>query len=480
MAGTIETAEPCMIPLLGYCQKYKWGQPARTSMVADLVRHAYKHCAAQKCPVAPRGSESAADDHYAELWLGTHPSGPTLGQSGGADGAWRPLGELLHLREPLPYLLKVLSVGGALSVQAHPDKALAERLHREKPAMYPDSNHKPELTIALTEFECLCSFRAAAEIDGFLAELPALAELVRARDAAARAPHDDAQRVRLMFEALMHSDRDAIARCFDVVVRRSAEGAPQQLSPATADAAALSRKLHEQYPADAGTLVPFFFNHLHLQPGEAVFVAAGEPHAYLHGNCIECMACSDNVVRAGLTPKVIDKETLFAMLTYKLGAPCLVPVHCRALELGFLGEYQVPVKDFVVSEWTIPLDHGRADASASALIPYAHTSRILLVLQGSCSVVHGAQTVLLERGQAVFLPPHVDARLFPHTVALHSSPSTSPMLSPVSPLSPVPPPLPSMFPPGVSIDGLDGDAASAAYPDPVSLAPLRLVIATHG
>lgn len=474
-----------MIPLLGYCQKYKWGQPAQTSMVADLVRHAYKHCATQPCPVAPRGSESAADDHYAELWLGTHPSGPTLGQSA-ADGAWRPLGELLHLREPLPYLLKVLSVGGALSVQAHPDKALAERLHREKPAMYPDSNHKPELTIALTDFECLCSFRAAAEIDGFLAELPALAELVGASAAAAAdaardsgsADHKDdidARRVRRMFEALMHSDRDAIARCFDAV-RRSAEHG--QLSPATADAAALSRKLHEQYPADAGTLVPFFFNHLHLRPGEAVFVAAGEPHAYLHGNCIECMACSDNVVRAGLTPKVIDKETLFAMLTYKLGAPCLVPVHCRALELGFLGEYQVPVKDFVVSEWTIPLDHGRAagaaGASASALIPYAHTSRILLVLQGSCSVVHGAQTVLLERGQAVFLPPHVDARLFPHTV-LYSSPSTSPMLAPMSPLSPVPPPLPSMLPPGFSLDGVD-----YAEPDPVSLAPLRLVIATHG
>lgn len=472
-----------MIPLLGYCQKYKWGQPARTSMVADLLRHAYKHCAGLPCPVAPRGSESAADDHYAELWLGTHPSGPTLGQSA-ADGAWRPLGELLHLREPLPYLLKVLSVGAALSIQAHPDKALAARLHREKPAMYPDSNHKPELTIALTEFECLCSFRAAAEIDGFLAELPALAELVGARAAAAAraGEHDDAQRVRLMFEALMHSDRAAIARCFDAV-RDRAEHAP--LSPATADAAALACKLHEQYPADAGTLVPFFFNHLRLQPGEAIFVAAGEPHAYLHGDCIECMACSDNVVRAGLTPKVIDKETLFAMLTYKLGAPCLVPVHCRPLELGFLGEYQVPVKDFVVSEWTIPLDHGsRTDgadtaAAASALIPYGHTSRILLVLQGSCSVVHGTQTLPLERGQAVFFPPHVDARLVPHTVLHSSSPSSSspsPMLSPVSPLSPVPPPLPSMLPPGVSVDGLDGADPDAA----VLRAPLRLVIATHG
>jgi len=311
-------------------------------------------------------------------------------------------------------LLKILSVGGALSIQAHPDKALAERLHREKPHLYRDDNHKPELTIALSEFECMCSFRTAAEIDHFLAELPMLAELVQAEKARTEAGSDDGKRVRLMFEALMHSTRDAITRCFEAVqgVERT------RLTADTIDASDLSKRLHDQYPNDAGTLVPFFFNHLRLQPGEALFVAAGEPHAYLYGDCIECMACSDNVVRAGLTPKEIDKETLFSMLSYKLGSPNIVSQLRTPLDLGFLGEYQVPVKDFVVSEWTIPLEHGSSDATVrSTLVPYADASRILLVLDGSCCVTQGTQTIQLERGQAVFLPPKLEVTLQPHTSA---------------------------------------------------------------
>jgi len=398
-----------MIPLIGFCQKYKWGKPSRDSMVADLVRHAYRHCDSLSCPVL--ASEDVADDHYAELWLGTHPSGPTLGHCV-EENVWRPLSDMLHLNRPLPYLLKVLSVGGALSIQAHPDKALAERLHREKPHMYRDDNHKPELTIALTEFECLCSFRSAAEIDHFLTELPALAELVKAAKARETAGGDDARRVRLMFEALMHSGREEISRCFEAVHSVDAS----RLAADTIDAAELSKKLHEQYPSDAGTLVPFFFNHLRLKPGEALYVGAGEPHAYLYGDCIECMACSDNVVRAGLTPKEIDKETLFSMLTYKLGTPCRVPMHYTQLDLGFLGEYQVPVKDFVVSEWTIPLDHGD-DGSIKTQVPYGDTSRILLVLDGSCSVMHNEQVIQLERGQAVFLPPQLNVTLQPHTAS---------------------------------------------------------------
>ena len=36
---------------------------------------------------------------------------------------------------------------------------------------------------------------------------------------------------------------------------------------------------------------------------------------------MECMARSDNVVRAGLTPKTIDKKTLIDMLTYHADKP---------------------------------------------------------------------------------------------------------------------------------------------------------------
>lgn len=76
-------------------------------------------------------------------------------------------------------------------------------------------------------------------------------------------------------------------------------------------------RLEKQYPADVGVISAFFFNYMKLNPGEALYLGANEPHAYLSGECIECMATSDNVVRAGLTPKHRDVQTLCSMLTYK-------------------------------------------------------------------------------------------------------------------------------------------------------------------
>lgn len=76
-------------------------------------------------------------------------------------------------------------------------------------------------------------------------------------------------------------------------------------------------RLEKQYPADIGVISAFFFNYVKLNPGEALYLGADEPHAYVSGECIECMATSDNVVRAGLTPKHRDVQTLCSMLTYK-------------------------------------------------------------------------------------------------------------------------------------------------------------------
>lgn len=76
-------------------------------------------------------------------------------------------------------------------------------------------------------------------------------------------------------------------------------------------------RLEMQYPSDVGVIAAFFLNLVKLNPGEALFLGANEPHAYLSGECVECMATSDNVVRAGLTPKHRDVQTLCSMLTYK-------------------------------------------------------------------------------------------------------------------------------------------------------------------
>ena len=80
-------------------------------------------------------------------------------------------------------------------------------------------------------------------------------------------------------------------------------------------------RLEEQFPGDVGAMAPLFLNYLLIAPGESFFMAANEPHAYVAGEILECMACSDNVVRAGLTPKMKDVDNLVDMLTYSMGGP---------------------------------------------------------------------------------------------------------------------------------------------------------------
>jgi mannose-6-phosphate isomerase len=64
-------------------------------------------------------------------------------------------------------------------------------------------------------------------------------------------------------------------------------------------------------------MAPLLLNYVTLGAGHAFVMRANEPHAYLSGDILECMACSDNVVRVGLTPKFKDVDTLTAMLTYR-------------------------------------------------------------------------------------------------------------------------------------------------------------------
>lgn len=77
----------------------------------------------------------------------------------------------------------------------------------------------------------------------------------------------------------------------------------------------------EEFPGDVGIMCPLFMNVLRLSPGQAFFIPPNEPHAYLKGDILECMSLSDNVIRAALTPKFKDVQTLCSMLTYRAGPP---------------------------------------------------------------------------------------------------------------------------------------------------------------
>jgi len=134
----------------------------------------------------------------------------------------------------------------------------------------------------------------------------------------------DAQKsaVRTIFEVLMTSDDDKVVSTLKALLKRYTEqGKESCKTRMEAELVDLVKELNGQYPDDIGVLCAFVLNVVELGVGEAVFLRADEPHAYISGDIIECMATSDNVVRAGLTPKLRDVPTLISMLTYTSAPP---------------------------------------------------------------------------------------------------------------------------------------------------------------
>ena len=275
--------------------------------------------------------------------MGTHPSNPSRDLTTG-----RTLLDLVQdnqsllspsvaarYKETLPFLFKVLSINKALSIQAHPNKKLAEQLHAKDPKNYPDDNHKPEMAIAITDFEGLCGFRPLAEIAHFLETVPALRQLVgeeaakefveTVKNTQETETEEEKSRnkkvLQKAFAAVMSSSEADMTAATSTLVE-SAKGAGAEFAAggvtATSGAvlAELVTRLHGQFGPDYGLFVLFFLNFVTLQPGEALFLQADDIHAYVSGDIMECMASSDNVVRAGLTPKFKDVDTLVNMLTY--------------------------------------------------------------------------------------------------------------------------------------------------------------------
>lgn len=233
--------------------------------------------------------------------MGTHDSCPSKVK--GSDSSLKE-----HLNgQDLPFLFKVLSVRTALSIQAHPDLSLAKELHASDPKNYKDANHKPEMAIALGEFEALCGFRRALKIAEFAKKFEGFADLL-GNEAVKKLSDgsNEKESIKGAFEKLMKSPQEEIIKSIAKMPLNSNEDSDLNLF----------HRLNSQFPNDVGVFCIFFLNHFTLKSGEAVFLAANEPHAYLSGNCIECMATSDNVVRAGLTPKHRDVDVLCSMLTY--------------------------------------------------------------------------------------------------------------------------------------------------------------------
>ncbi|GAA4924038.1 mannose-6-phosphate isomerase, class I [Actinoplanes utahensis] len=372
-----------MYPLTGAIRPYAWG--SRTA-IAEL-----------------QGRPAPTEDPEAELWLGAHPGDPSTvpGTDGPVDLialiGGDPAGQLgddvvATFGARLPYLMKVLAAAAPLSLQAHPDAAYAKAAYARQeadpaaPKNYTDANHKPEMLVALTPFEALCGFRnpaiAAAAIAGF--QVPRLEPVVTALTGG-----DLAEAVRLLL-TWPAGDRGPL---IDEVVA-AARAVPGDHEHA--DSATLVLDLARHYPGDPGVLVALLLNRVRLAPGEAIWMPAGNLHAYLSGLGVELMAASDNVLRGGLTPKRVDVDELMRVLRFEVLDDPLLPA--TPIEPG-VDTWTVPVPDFVL--YRIDLNGTRPPIEVPA-----HGPRIVLCVEGTVFTGQSEDgtPVELTAGTAAYIP----------------------------------------------------------------------------
>ncbi|QGU03915.1 mannose-6-phosphate isomerase, class I [Corynebacterium comes] len=365
-----------MQKLTGTLRSYPWG--SRT-LIPEL-----------------RGLPSPSDRPEAELWFGAHPVGSSTIQDRAltdiiAEDPVAALGTRVYEQygDNLPFLLKILAAAEPLSLQAHPsaDQAL-EGFERENRLGIPlnagnrnyrDPRHKPELVVALTDFHAMAGFRplhqtlelfavlACAELDRYLTILD---------------PASEADSLRGLFTTWITIPSAARRRLIDGIV--SSARTLLERGDWISDVLATVLELQERYPGDIGVLGALLLNHLHLSPGEALYLDAGHLHAYVSGLGVEVMANSDNVLRGGLTSKYVDVPELVRILDFRsVCDPVVTPVG---------GEYIVPASEF-------RLLHGCVAEGDELTVEHDGPS-IALCTSGSISLGE----LELKPGEAVWIP----------------------------------------------------------------------------
>jgi mannose-6-phosphate isomerase len=346
------------------------------------------------------GEPYPADRPYAELWVGAHPAEPSVLSDG------TPLDRAIE-RQPvellgaevrarfgdrLPFLLKVLAAEQPLSLQAHPTNEQARAgfaaeeaagVPRDDPKRtFKDPYHKPELLLALTEFEALCGFRPVEESLHCLAKLqvpelkPTIAALARGG-------------LRAAIPQLLALSPELRGELVTAVAAAAARFVAAH-DPEFINTYRWASSLAQTYPGDPGVVISLLCNHLKLAPGEAVFLPAGNLHAYLSGAGVEVMASSDNVLRGGLTGKYVDLAALIEVLDFSDGK---VPVIHPVLGPGGL-RYPVPIEDF-------DLTRVQLDAQSGALT--TRGPQVLLCTEGGAELTSGEGTLTLRKGCAAFV-----------------------------------------------------------------------------
>jgi len=357
------------------------------------------------------GNDSPASTPQAELWMGAHPKAPSQVKS---NGKWMSLMKLIEknpkdilgkavaekFNNRLPYLFKVLAAEKPLSIQAHPSIAQAKESFQRENRLgipldahnrnYKDDNHKPECICALTFFWALNGFR---KISGVLSLLEKICPQGLKSDLNNLRGEPNSLGLKKFFQAMMTMGRDQQNQIIaDAITNAQKFTDDDQAYKWMID-------LHNEYPADIGVFSPILLNLICLKPGQAMFLPAGELHAYLDGVGIELMANSDNVLRGGLTPKHVDVPELLNVLNFEEREPdILSPIEGSECERI----YSSRADEFVLSVITVK----------EGLTYYSPTNRsveILLCTDGDAIITDlgNNDKLALGRGKSIIIPSAV-------------------------------------------------------------------------
>ncbi|ELB7339219.1 mannose-6-phosphate isomerase, class I [Vibrio cholerae] len=385
---TQDTALPeaVFFPMTNPIQNYAWGSKTALQQLFEL--------------------ENPNDEPQAELWMGAHPNGCSGIAINGkivqlsdfiAQNPNLILGEYTARQfGELPYLFKILAAENALSIQVHPNKQQAERGFAQEEKLgiaptaayrnYKDPNHKPELVYALTEYQAMNGFRANQEILNYFIEL-SIDEIQPLVDAFQSNPTE--QGLRDFFSGLLSLQGEIKNRALEVLITQA-----KQIDLPLFQ---LIVELEKHYPNDIGLFAPLMLNVITLQPGEAMFLDAETPHAYLHGTGLEIMANSNNVLRAGLTPKYMDIDELVACTQFKHKP--LEQLRLKSEVIEGCEQYPIPVADFKFA--IIP--------PATQQTIGVQSAEIVLPLDSSMILRHtNGEKCLVRKGQSVFIPAYAE------------------------------------------------------------------------
>ncbi|MEM9885850.1 MAG: mannose-6-phosphate isomerase, class I [Bacteroidota bacterium] len=347
------------------------------------------------------GQENGDDQAFAELWMGAHHRGPAQ-----IEGQAQSLAELIEkapekilgekvakqFDQRLPFLFKILDVHKMLSIQTHPTKAQAVRGFEKEERMgipltakhrnFKDDNHKPEIMIALTDFWLLHGFQSTENISKCLEYTPEFSAL---------RPQFASKDIRHLYQYIMELPQNQVNELLAPLKKRL----HQQNNSSKSHPDYWAKLAFQDYTTngnfDRGIFSIYLFNLVQLVPGNAIFQAAGIPHAYLEGVNVELMANSDNVFRGGLTPKHIDVAELMKHLNTNPVAPRIFAGE-RISETEKI--YRTPAPDFEVSQIQLKAEQSYRRKNDAP--------DILIILKGKVEVIASGKAFNRIKGEIFF------------------------------------------------------------------------------